>query len=87
MAENIDFDEELDLMDLLGIRSNGFRNDSTRTESETSSSSASTDFSVYQPLDILRDEEEGDGLYQCSVCGEKAGKHSYYGGRVCPSCR
>jgi len=23
----------------------------------------------------------------CCVCGEKAGKHSYYGGQVCPSCR
>merc|ERR1719474_2561662 len=23
----------------------------------------------------------------CKVCGEKAGKHSYYGGEVCPSCR
>jgi len=24
---------------------------------------------------------------QCHVCGERAGKHSYYGGQVCPSCR
>lgn len=23
----------------------------------------------------------------CKVCGERAGKHSYYGGQVCPSCR
>ncbi len=23
----------------------------------------------------------------CYVCKEKAGKHNYYGGRVCPSCR
>ena len=23
----------------------------------------------------------------CHVCGEMAGKHSYYGGQVCPSCR
>ena len=23
----------------------------------------------------------------CHVCGEQAGKHSYYGGQVCPSCR
>jgi len=28
---------------------------------------------------------EGDRL--CKVCGEKAGKHSYYGGQACPSCR
>jgi hypothetical protein len=24
---------------------------------------------------------------KCIVCGEKAGKHSYYGGKACPSCR
>jgi len=30
-------------------------------------------------------EESGPRL--CKVCGEKAGKHSYYGGQVCPSCR
>merc|ERR1719447_2678239 len=23
----------------------------------------------------------------CRVCGERAGRHSYYGGEVCPSCR
>ena len=23
----------------------------------------------------------------CKVCGEAAGKHSYYGGQVCLSCR
>merc|ERR1712002_859335 len=23
----------------------------------------------------------------CKVCREKAGKHSYYGGQACPSCR
>jgi hypothetical protein len=27
------------------------------------------------------------GIRICNVCGEKAGKHSYYGGQVCPSCR
>jgi len=26
-------------------------------------------------------------LSNCDVCGERAGKHSYYGGQVCPSCR
>ncbi len=35
-----------------------------------------------QPLAIKNDN---DSL--CYVCREKAGKHSYYGGRVCPSCR
>lgn len=29
----------------------------------------------------------GDTFLPCHVCGEKAGKHSYYGGQVCPSCR
>ena len=28
-----------------------------------------------------------DEYRPCLVCGEKAGKHSYYGGQVCPSCR
>jgi len=28
-----------------------------------------------------------DTFLPCNVCGEKAGKHSYYGGQVCPSCR
>jgi len=28
-----------------------------------------------------------DGNPLCAVCGEKAGKHSYYGGQVCASCR
>ena len=23
----------------------------------------------------------------CKACGEKAGRHNYYGGQVCPSCR
>jgi len=29
----------------------------------------------------------GAGVRECHVCGERAGKHSYYGGQVCPSCR
>ena len=29
----------------------------------------------------------GEEYRPCLVCGEKAGKHSYYGGQVCPSCR
>merc|ERR1739838_627953 len=28
-----------------------------------------------------------DTFLPCNVCGERAGKHSYYGGEVCPSCR
>ena len=32
-------------------------------------------------------EPNPDGQYLCYVCGEKAGKHSYYGGQVCASCR
>ncbi len=30
-------------------------------------------------------ESDLDG--KCAVCKEKAGNHSYYGGKVCPSCR
>ena len=28
-----------------------------------------------------------DDISTCYVCKDKAGKHNYYGGRVCPSCR
>merc|ERR1719471_2259139 len=31
-------------------------------------------------------QQQSDHLI-CEVCGERAGKHSYYGGQVCPSCR
>merc|ERR1712233_207757 len=34
-----------------------------------------------------KQEPGPDGKYLCYVCGEKAGKHSYYGGQVCASCR
>lgn len=34
-----------------------------------------------------RSQRATDGPRQCHVCGEAAGKHSYYGGQVCPSCR
>ena len=43
---------------------------------------------------VEREEERrrtrGAGAAQvrpCKVCGEMAGRHSYYGGEVCPSCR
>ena len=32
-------------------------------------------------------ENSGDATPVCPVCGNKAGKHSYYGGQVCNSCR
>jgi len=32
-------------------------------------------------------DESANKNNKCPVCLEKAGKHSYYGGRVCPSCR
>merc|ERR1719210_1458367 len=36
---------------------------------------------------VPKQELGPDGKYLCYVCGEKAGKHSYYGGQVCASCR
>ena len=36
---------------------------------------------------VPKQERGPDGKYLCYVCGEKAGKHSYYGGQVCASCR
>merc|ERR1719154_74533 len=34
----------------------------------------------------LSNRQQSDHLV-CEVCSERAGKHSYYGGQVCPSCR
>eukprot|EP00092_Neocalanus_flemingeri_P041907 GFUD01045641.1.p1 GENE.GFUD01045641.1~~GFUD01045641.1.p1 ORF type:complete len:476 (-),score=149.67 GFUD01045641.1:139-1566(-) len=34
-----------------------------------------------------RKRGEAAQVRPCQVCGERAGKHSYYGGEVCPSCR
>jgi len=41
------------------------------------------------PKQRRRRGEDGadDGPRPCGVCGEEAGKHSYYGGQVCASCR
>ena len=35
-----------------------------------------------EDIEILEPDPE-----LCKVCGERAGKHNYYGGQVCPSCR
>ena len=40
-----------------------------------------------KPLKKYKKESESDIPRLCHVCGEQAGKHSYYGGQVCPSCR
>lgn len=37
--------------------------------------------------DVELKKEVDDGDNTCEVCRESAGKHSYYGGKVCPSCR
>ncbi|XP_023334818.1 oxysterols receptor LXR-alpha [Eurytemora carolleeae] len=34
-----------------------------------------------------KDENDDDIFRACKVCGEEAGRHSYYGGQVCASCR
>ena len=36
---------------------------------------------------VPKQELGPDWKYLCYVCGENAGKHSYYGGQVCASCR
>jgi len=38
------------------------------------------------PNNLIKPKAE-PSEYVCYVCGEKAGKHSYYGGQVCASCR
>merc|ERR1719356_2382251 len=41
----------------------------------------------FQSTTELKSTTMQDPFIPCHVCGEKAGKHSYYGGQVCPSCR
>ena len=45
--------------------------------------------SVVQSAPAKKPRKRGEAaqVRPCKVCGEKAGKHSYYGGEVCPSCR
>jgi hypothetical protein len=47
------------------------------------------DFAGEEKPELVQPKQElgPDGQYLCYVCGEKAGKHSYYGGQVCASCR
>ena len=43
------------------------------------------DQDIFRNFEISVNMDHQD--YMCYVCGEKAGKHSYYGGQVCASCR
>ena len=43
------------------------------------------DEDIFKNFEISPKKDNGE--YLCYVCGEKAGKHSYYGGQVCASCR
>ena len=43
------------------------------------------DADIFKNFEIVPKKDSED--YLCYVCGEKAGKHSYYGGQVCASCR
>ena len=80
VVENVDEDE--DLMALLALWPT--EQSSSQSESEASSSASSNDLlAIFQPQAAL----EEDNFNKCDVCGEKAGKHNYYGGRACPSCR
>ena len=44
------------------------------------------DQDIFQNFEIVSPKKEVLE-YLCYCCGEKAGKHSYYGGQVCASCR
>ena len=44
------------------------------------------DKNILQNFEIVSPKVEVEE-YLCYCCGEKAGKHSYYGGQVCASCR
>jgi len=44
------------------------------------------DTDIFKNFEIVSPKKEVEE-YLCYCCGEKAGKHSYYGGQVCASCR
>lgn len=52
------------------------------TESTSTPSNHHENSNDNQEVEILEPDPE-----ICKVCGERAGKHNYYGGQVCPSCR
>ena len=44
--------------------------------------------SIFRSITILETQVIGNSSKPlCEVCKEPAGKHNYYGGKVCPSCR
>ena len=55
-------------------------------EAETVSVVQEKDQDIFQNFAIVAPKKEVVE-YLCYCCGEKAGKHSYYGGQVCASCR
>jgi len=67
----------------------------TKKENYLSLANGPTDFDLHNDFVTSRhqntskqksNQQQSDHLI-CEVCGERAGKHSYYGGQVCPSCR
>ena len=55
-------------------------------EAEMVSVEQEKDQDIFQNFEIVSPKKEVVE-YLCYCCGEKAGKHSYYGGQVCASCR
>ena len=73
----------LETSDFYDVLSSDFGASSSATSSTTSDTSS--EMSSASPNSSLDNGEDIEIL--CQVCQEKAGKHLYYGGQVCPSCR
>eukprot|EP00095_Tigriopus_kingsejongensis_P010297 snap_masked-scaffold148_size310697-processed-gene-0.3 protein:Tk10297 transcript:snap_masked-scaffold148_size310697-processed-gene-0.3-mRNA-1 annotation:"nuclear receptor" len=54
---------------------------------ETSSRSRSPSESISNSYSETSASPSSDPSYTCPICGNPAGKHSYYGAQVCSSCR
>jgi len=63
---------------------------SSHPEESLDLSSTSTRPTTLHPRHVVMSHpahQERHEERMCKVCGERAGKHSYYGGQACPSCR
>ena len=60
---------------------------SEKTEDQLSQLERKTLHSKEIPSVKIKNVEEQAEPELCKVCGDKASKHSYYGGKSCPSCR
>ena len=76
----------IDLFDIASTSSPSVPSPMTSEASLSPTPVTSTTFGEVED-DGTDTSNNGDGKLLCQVCGNVAGKHSYYGGQVCNSCR